>query len=175
MPVKYSLAPEVEKVAREIIRDHHDHLIANNVRVDFLFCSQTEKHGGKTTLGTARKHGGINAFLALSAAPDYDPLVDGEEFFTVTIWQQAWDDLLDEDGRRALVDHECCHLWSEEDEKADREPGDPPKIKLSITGHSIEEFNQVVARHGAWQPDLRAFLKALNSKGQLTLVNLEAA
>lgn len=161
MPAEYTDAPEVAKVAGPIIHAHHRHLLENNVKVDFLFTSEAEKSKGKVALGTARKVSGLNAWLA-RRGDDYEGVPD---FFLIVIWKTAWDDLLNDHQKRALVEHELCHLWSEEDEKADREEGDPPKIKLGIVGHDLEEFNRVVADYGGWQPDVKAFLLAAKQAG----------
>lgn len=37
-----------------------------------------------------------------------------------------------------------------------------------IRGHDVEEFREVVERHGAWKPDLAEFAEAL----QLSLLNV---
>jgi len=156
MPTRYSPARQVERIAQEIIRDHHPHLIANAVHILYLFTDEAEKVKGKRVLGTARKVSGLNAYLARR-----DDECDGPpNFFLICVWQQWWESPSTTDAqRRALVDHECCHLWSEAEETDSGEP--TGKVKLSVLPHDITEFNAIAARHGAWQPDIEDFLAAL--------------
>lgn len=170
MPNTYHPAPDVRRMAQGIISEHHSHLITNQVYVKFLFCEEPEKVKGREALGTARKESGLNAYLALCDDPDVPrsaafagdgkPLV--EEFFLIIIWRDFWKsrDTTDHQ-RRALVDHELSHLWSEEQVDKDGHP--TGKILLSLLPHDLEEFDRIVSRYGAWQPDIEAFAKALRS------------
>ncbi len=164
MPIKYSAAPSVEAIARGVIRDHHAHLLDNDAKVLFLFTDEPVKLRGADTLATARKIGGLSAYLAQFDVEEGEPLGwDGEikdGFFLITVWEGWWRDRdTTDEQRRALVDHELAHLWSEEE--VSRQSGCATgKILLSTRPHDLEEFNAVVSRHGAWRPDITAFLKA---------------
>ena len=165
MTSKYRPASPVRAVAQDIIRDYHAHLIRNAVYVVYLFVDEAEKVKGKTVLGTARKTSGLNAYLARME----DELDGGDpDFFVVTIWDGFWFDRhTTDEQRRALVDHELSHLWSEQEE--DRQGNTTGKILLSIKGHDLEEFNCIVERYGDWKPDITAFLEAAADGPQLTL------
>ena len=173
MPNTYHAAPDVRRVAQSLIREHHKHLIVNKVYVKFLFCKEPEKVRGSEALGTARKISGLNAYLALKDDADaprtqsYDG--DGtqglgkllvSEFFLITIYQDFWRTRSTTDHqRRALVDHELTHLWSEE--QVDKDGNPTGKIILSIQPHDLEEFHLIAERYGAWRPDITTFAKAL--------------
>lgn len=62
----------------------------------------------------------------------------------IEINKQAWDPL-NKKQKRALIDHELCHcLW-------DVEKG------LYMRTHDVEEFSEIIKRHGLWQPDVQLF------------------
>ena len=180
MPNTYHAAPAVRQVAQPLIREHHKHLIVNKVYVKFLFCEEPEKVRGSEALGTARKISGLNAYLALkhdADAPRTEPY-DGDstdglgkllvsEFFLVTIYQDFWKSRSTTDHqRRALVDHELTHCWSEE--QVDKDGNPTGKILLSLLPHDLEEFHLIAERYGAWRPDIATFAKALRD-GQPSL------
>lgn len=75
--------------------------------------------------------------------------------FSEEVWKGASDKFRD-----ALVDHELCHVVIRVDSKGkterDEETG---RIKVSLAHHDIEEFNEVLQRHGAYHAELRTFLR----------------
>lgn len=156
-PLTFRLSEEVEAVAWPLIRNFHKHLA--NERIVYLFRSEPEKIGGKTALGTARKISGLNAFLAgqFGEAFQSDLLAGGdsqepEAFFVMQIWEFGWARMGDA-ARIALVDHELCHFFAEDD-------------KLTIQPHDLEEFVAVVHRHGLWRPDVEEFVRVANRKAR---------
>ena len=180
MPNTYHDAPDVWRVAQPLITAHHDHLLTNGVYVKFLFCEESEKVKGKEVLGTARKKSGLDAYLALLHDPDAPRAGEGfgngeatpgkllvDEFFLITINQHFWRTRSTTDHqRRALVDHELTHCWSEEQVDKDGQP--TGKILLSLLPHDLEEFHTIAERYGAWEPALETFAKALKN-GQPSL------
>lgn len=73
----------------------------------------------------------------------------------------AWDSM-DEKMREVLVFHEALHARQATDKfgspRFNRITGMPVP---AIRSHDIEEFNAVVARYGAWKPDIADFARAL--------------
>jgi hypothetical protein len=144
MATRYRYAPDVEKIAKELIREHHRHL--TNVEIKFVFTDKIQKRAGKETWGTARKVGSLAAFLAGQDEND-----EQATFFVITITEPIWS-YLPPEKRRALVDHELCHCWIDLDDE-----GDHPK--LILVGHDLEEFIQVIQRHGLWRDDVQKFVE----------------
>jgi predicted metallopeptidase len=141
-PVEFSPASEVEKIARPIITKHHSELV--NVHVEFVFRSKVQVSKGKEIWGKARKLSGLNAYLA--------DVSEDEDFFVIEIAKDIWATLTD-GQKKALVDHELCHCvvdYGEEDGEA----------KLSIAPHDVEEFAEIVRRHGLWANDVKHFVQA---------------
>lgn len=147
----YQEAPDVEALGREIIRDYHSHLV--NTRITFCFVSDVDEEGeshpivkkGKEWWGSAKRVSGLNAHLAGEANP----------FFVMEISEFAWG-RMEPHQRRALVDHELCHMILDED-------------KLVIAPHDIEEFAVIVARHGIWSPDVKTFADVVSDQLKLGL------
>jgi predicted metallopeptidase len=135
--VDYSPAPEVAKIADSLIESDHQELAP--ARIDYVFRSKASRSRGHVVLGKARKITGLSAFLAGNG---------NDPFFVVEIALDEWV-MLDEDGKRALVDHELCHL------NMDDEGG------LDLRGHDLEEFEAIVRRHGLWREPLQSFAVAV--------------
>jgi hypothetical protein len=109
----------------------------------FLFRSEAAKSKGRVRLGAARKPGALLAFLchkAFGVSPD----------FIIEIAEDCWE-LLTANERLALLDHELQHCHLEVNPKTG-------EIKTGLVGHDVEEFGSVLARRGAWRPDLKRFI-----------------
>lgn len=171
----YFPAPEVATVGRELIELHHRDLLNFEVRVEFVFCSETPAKGGKLIWGTARKVGSLNSYLKRENEVDWTPgpsddeieaiededarscaiidkrlagenaLEKGNQPFFVITISKPIWDTLSEEHRVALVDHELMHCGARF--------GDDGKVKLVLIGHDFEGFNAEIHRHGLWRPD----------------------
>ena len=160
MTTEYRPAPEVKEIAEPLIAEHHQHLIGH--RIEYLFRDAARESNGMTVLGTASVVKGRQAFLARSSmliadtgeilSLDSDDFVEPAPFFVIEIASDTWGED-DPDGHRygltdaqriALVDHELCHCRV-------------AKGKLKMRAHSIEEFTDIVRRHGLWKPDVQWF------------------
>lgn len=141
-------APEVAAIAADLIPKYHPSLLTEGVTIRYVFRRKATKSAGRVILGTARKVGGIPALLA-EHEPD-EHYLKRAGLFVIEIAEDEWD-ALDGDQRVALVDHELTHCWV----------NDEGPLKLEIVGHDVEEFAQIVERHGLWKGDLRAFAQAI--------------
>ncbi len=139
-PIAYELAPEVEELAKDLVRRYHQHLV--NAGLVYLWRTGNWKKGGKRVLGTAEKVGGKTSFWLRQAMH-----WDRDLVYAVTISKQAWPEL-SHDQRLALIDHELCHFV----------PNDAGKIE--IVEHDVTEFRAVLERHGFWEDELRRFCEA---------------
>lgn len=159
---KFFDAPEVEKIANELIPKYHQHLIDYSVKIRYVFTDKTPKSQGAEVWGTCRKVSGLNAFLEDNKS--------GDPFFVITISKDVWD-VIPDDQKIALVDHELCHAYAEakqqkndSDSDDDLETDNP--VKLSIMPHDLEEFSCIVKRHGLWRENVKNFINAAKSKGE---------
>lgn len=147
----YKRAPEVESIARDLIKRVDQHKNLAHVRVEYVWRPDASKSKGRLILAKARKIGGLNAFLANVDAID---VVDepNQPFFVIEVAADTWEKLT-ADQRIALVDHELCHCVVDFD--ADGNPA------MSMRGHDLEEFACIVERHGLWASDVARFGSAV--------------
>lgn len=138
--VNYRRAEEVRAVAREIIAEHRPEL--TNVRIEYVFMDKVPNSKGKALWGRAKKKSGLDATLASGIPMHYG---QARDFFVIEIAERVWLAIPDEQ-KRALVDHELAHCFVDYDEEGEN--------VLSIMPHDVEEFNEIIARHGAWRPDV---------------------
>lgn len=146
MTAKFTPAPEVQDIANSLIPDFHPHL--EGVRIEYVFTDTIPSKGGKQVWGTMRKISSLPAYLANKGEPE----ADVEPFFCMVITLPVWEQLPPKD-RVALVDHELCHAGVEED-------------KLTMVPHDLEEFSEVVERHGLWRKDIQKFIEAATSNSK---------
>jgi hypothetical protein len=156
----FSFAPEVRKVADPLIEAHHRHLLRYAVPIIYLFTDKPKKEKGKVAWGYVQKVAGIPAFLALVNDAG-ESLVGIDEFFVMVLDRVAWCEMLSDRQKKALVDHELCHLFAEIDEKTGN-------VSLSLRPHDVEEFGDVLARHGRWSRDVEILLKKMQKGPQLS-------
>ena len=151
--VEYEWAPDVETIAKDIIATVEEHAHLAQAVILYVFRDKASRNRGRAVLGRARKVAGLNKFLI----HDEDDL----PLFVLEISKDTWEDLTEEQ-RRALVDHELCHLVVDTD--------DDGTLVARTRGHDLEEFIGVVDRHGLWKADVVAMGTAAAAKvEQLTL------
>lgn len=150
----YRPAPPVEAIARKLCAQYHQHL--HSTRIEYVFRDKAAKHNGKTVLGSARKVSGLQAMLATPGAVASDDM----DFFVIEIAEDIWDQL-PQHKREALVDHELCHCLVA--------IGNNGNVKLSLMSHDVEEFSEVIARHGLWKDDIKEFIEGIG-KPQLEAI-----
>lgn len=167
--MNYRASREITKIAEELIREHHRHLV--NTRIEFLFSDKSTTSGGQDLYAKTKKVSGLNAFLASEDEYPTTWLADEQEddgraepFFVMVVAEPLWRDL-DPSQQKALMDHELCHMGRDEETE-----------KLSIRGHFIEEFPEVIKRHGLWRREVEVISKATEEAGgQLTIDDADEA
>lgn len=118
-------------MAEELIEEHHAHL--KHANVGFLYRDKAAKSGETFVYGKARK------------VADKDK-VFMEFDFIIWIAKEEFE-RLENDRQRALVDHELCHC-----------AGFPGGWKMRH--HDVEEFVDIVIRHGLWNPALKQIARS---------------
>lgn len=152
MSIEFSPATEAQEIGQALIPKHHSHLIG--ARIEYVFRSKASKSKGQELWGKARKVTGLNAYLAGGDA------VEGtEEFFVVEVAADIWKELGDKQ-KRALIDHELYHCVTTIDEQTG-------ETHLAVAPHDVEEFAEVIKRHGLWRGDVKAFVQA--AQGELDI------
>ena len=124
----YIECPEtVFEACRALIEQFHKHLVEARIRYIWNMSDSMEQ-GGRKVGATAEK---LTGKLKLFADAD----------FIVTIHNGTWE-AMDEKARCALLDHELCHCGPKKDGV------------WSFKSHDLEEFRDVVLRHGLWDQSL---------------------
>lgn len=152
--MQYSKAPEVEKVANAVIREHHKDEFTSKEILYVFQEKKDEKTGmavaqmrkGKPILGDIKIVSGLNAFLAsgLEETDFHGPM----PLVVLVVSKHAWN-LLKPEQRKAWVDQQLCRL------DYDIESGKP-----TIGDYDVKEMTLIAKRYGAWSDDLSAFFKA---------------
>ena len=68
------------------------------------------------------------------------------------------------DWKRALMDHELCHAAPSLDEEGDVKRDERGRVVWRCRKHDIEEFHDVVQRHGCYKSDLQRFAEEVLRK-----------
>src|SRR6266542_465308 len=154
-----SLADDAQRVGKTLIAEHHPHLL--DAEILYVFTNQQRKRCDRIRLGSAAKLNALQRFLSSGMET-----VSGGHDFLVLIDEGMWR-ALTAAQRQALVDHELCHcalfvkddterpavwlLWTPEMDAPDEYAGQ----RWGLRAHDVEEFADVLKRHGWWKPDSR--------------------
>jgi hypothetical protein len=79
--------------------------------------------------------------------------------FLIILDQEFWLEA-DDMTRRALLEHEMCHVRQSLDKNGDPAFDQDGNPKWGIVAHDLEEFNYIVRKYGSWKGDIAAFLEA---------------
>ena len=144
----YSEVPHyVLEIAKSVIKEHHPKLDEWGCRIGFVFQEKATKVGGKTKAASITK---ISPALHIHLDLDY----------LVKIAEDVWEGL-DSQQRRALIDHELCHILFGNN-------------GWTIKAHDIEEFKEIIDRYGLWRNDLMYVADSfVEAQRQLTFITLE--
>lgn len=115
----------VIEMANDLIEQYHT--ILKHANIGILFKDEAPVSRGKTTLGKAIK------------VTDRMKVYTGLDFIIWLAWDE-WQRLTDAQ-RLALIDHELCHCGM-------------GTAGWAIRPHDIEEFTEVIERHGFYTRDL---------------------
>lgn len=151
---------EPYEIAKGLIEKHHPDLQQFALRIVLRSLAKKAGRGKggcpRCTLGTAEIIKGRFAFFAMREEEielQLNSFENPYQMFWMELSGEHWYDLSDEQ-KAALIDHELCHMAVEFDEEKD-EP------TLYLREHDIEEFEEIVQRHGMWTSGLESFGAAL--------------
>jgi translation initiation factor 2 beta subunit (eIF-2beta)/eIF-5 len=82
--------------------------------------------------------------------------------FVIVLNKEVWDDPeFGRDKKLALLDHEMCHAARVIDDDGEKKIDSKGRPVWRTRGHDIEEFREIVDRHGIWKRDLEKFAEAI--------------
>jgi hypothetical protein len=150
---------DLYELMEELVDSHHDDL--DQARIALAW-----RHGwkadadGRVILGQMKK------------ASDLDRKLHSFDFVLLLNYE-VWEAVdFNEGQRRALLDHELCHGAIARDGEGDTRYTPDGRIVYRIRKHSIEEFHEIVERHGQWKGDIQTFVERAMAAGvpaQMTL------
>lgn len=156
-PANPALNPEV--YARKLLLlPEHEHLAAGEAVIEWLLKRDEKVKAGRQVLGTChmpRVQGELNPCFEwllerfFGHVPNFLIILDRDWWFEATPL-----------AREILCYHELSHAAHKKDRFGDPLYDAEERPVWTIAGHSIEEFESVVRRYGAWSPDLKSFMAA---------------
>ncbi len=157
--VNYKLIEDksIHSLLEEIVSEYHEELGEAHIALAWQKSIKADKDG-RLVLGKCVKATDLQKEFA-----SYD--------FIILLNQEVWQhESFTIEKKRALIDHELCHaapaIDAETDEQKEDERGRPV---WRIRKHDIEEFREIVQRHGCYKGDLEKFAEALLESKQLKL------
>jgi len=144
----------------KLIEQHHTEL--TNARVALAWNTSWKADvDGRVKLGKCKKASDLDRELA---AFDFVVLLQAE------FWQNA---AVTDDQRRALLDHELCHATVRLDRDGEPMRDERGRTVYRTRKHDIEEFTEIIERHGCYKRDLERFASALRRAKQKSLIEEE--
>lgn len=156
-PVNFSVIQRMNagKVVRvyslmeELIKEHHPHLSDAKIVIAWRFGWRGDPDG-RIKLGQMKKASDLDRGLH---AYDFVMLLNHEVFNAGSFTS---------DMETALIDHELCHAAVKVDSDGEPMKNDEGKIVYRIRRHDVEEFSEIVARHGLWKADVKKLVELAN-------------
>ncbi len=137
-PETWEPFPEGDKLVTEIVARHHPHL--DGLSIMCFGKPEASKQKGRVNVAKAMKA----THLIKAALRKHHDRID----YIIVIGLDCWRPM-DAKTKDAVIDHELCHFTGFD--------GDG---KLGMRGHDVEEFTEILERHGAWDPSRYYFVKA---------------
>ncbi len=154
-PVSYDLIHHDSPAGRlmyamlnDLVEEHHEEI--TNARIALAWALTWKPDvDGHAKLGQCKKASDLDRELH-----PYD--------FVVLLNAEWWQDGRVVDAqRRALLDHELCHATVKLDKDGEPARDAKDRVIYRLRKHDIEEFSEIVARHGCYKRDLELFASAL--------------
>lgn len=162
MKTKKSKKPKIEVIKREmepsglphpayvmmdeLIPAHHDHLVEAKIVLAWNSAWKADDDN-RLVLGKCKKVAPLEKELH---GFDFVILLNRETWhlseFTTAM-------------KRALLDHELCHAQVKRDEDGEIKYDDKGRPVWRVRKHDLEEFREIVQRHGQWKSDIQEFVK----------------
>ena len=134
----------VYQLMDELNRAYHPELVEAKIALAWLYDVKPDRDG-HMTLGWARKESDLHRQLH-----GYDIIIG----LNYDWWH---DNQVSDSQRKALLDHELCHVKPVVDDDGSVRLDDLGNTVWYIRKHDLEEFGEVVRRHGMYKQNLETF------------------
>lgn len=151
IPCKSDVGQPMYTRLYDLVARYHSELDNTNVRIALAWATSWKADvDGRLTLGKCKKASELDRELA-----PYD--------FVILLNKDFWQNPHVSDAQRdALLDHELMHAAVALDEKGDPKRDEAGRTIYRIRKHDLEEFADIVARHGLYKRDIEEFVRALH-------------
>jgi hypothetical protein len=136
---------EPYRVMEELLKTEHGHLEGVKIAIAWRLGWRADTDG-YLKIGQCRKRG------------DLDRELDTFDF-VIMLNKEAFPTLSDKQ-KRAVIDHELCHAKVVVDTDGNPKRDDRDRLVCRIRKHDVEEFRDVVERHGLYTAHLSAIAQA---------------
>ena len=149
---RYQVDHGLRDLGHEIIAAHRPHLA--DLKICYMFRDEAAVSEGRVVTGMCAR------------ADDRNWTVHGNDMI-IEIARDVWNEAPSDDFRRAIMDHELGHVGVRLDSDGSlMVDGKTGRAKTFCRKHDIEEFEDVLERHGAYHFALRKFLVAYGRSKQ---------
>ena len=147
-PEQVFLSGQPYELLAEIRAEHHFDVA--EAKIALAWRKGTKPNAdGKIVLGRCVKASDLQRELI-----DYD--------FVIVLNKEFWKDPeFSREKKLALLDHELCHAARAVDSDGAPMIDSKNRPVWRVRGHDVEEFEEIVARHGVWKRDLERFVEAI--------------
>lgn len=149
---------EPYKLLKQMRKENHSYIADAKIALAWRHRVKSDKDG-VLKLGQCMKNSGAHREFA-----NFD--------FIILLNKVAWDAFTKEQ-KLALLDHELCHIMPAEDKNGEHLQDDRGRKLFRMRRHDIEEFSEVVRRHGVYKKDLERFAEVIAKKHAQPLFNSE--
>lgn len=148
-PILFGGFDAAAETANKLIAKYHPHLAC----AKFLFFSRSkaQKQGGVFVPGIVKKASPLEKYMGSHILPDNE-----EPNFIMVIALDLWNDM-NPNQRMAFIDHLLMRCNAEDED----ESGD---VKYSIRPPEVQEFSEIVSRHGNWNLSLQNLCNEVTHK-----------
>lgn len=153
--MEYELNEQACFMGDDLVKTYHSRL--NGIRIAYLFKQKPEPKTEKVQRVRKPLRQGKRVTLAKASLipKKYTELLALDYKFVIEFDRERWDELT-LPQQEALVDHELCHCGNDAD-------------GCYLRHHDLEEFREIVERHGFWKDDIRQFAESIEKQGTLAL------
>lgn len=146
------------KILDDLIEDHHDHLTDAKIAIAWRFGWKPDVDG-RLKLCSVKKGSDLDRELH-------------QHDFVILLNHEAWNESrFSEDQMRALIDHALCRCEVSRDANGEPKIDENNRVVYRIRHPEIQEFREVIARHGLWTADLERFAQVIRETKSRPLFN----
>lgn len=156
--IDHAAKPKLEpyKLMEELRKEHHESIKEAKIILAY-------RKGWKSNVD-----GHLILGKCVKASELQRELVDWD--FVILLNFEVWNSKeFDRKKKLALLDHELCHAEPALDKEGEPKVNASGKKVWRIRDHDLQEFHEIVARHGLYKSDIQKFAEVIMKQAQKTI------